>query len=869
MEGATPTIERAEPAVGGAAETGAATTLEQRLCEVLAEVLHAETVSPDGHFFDELGADSMVMAHFCARVRKLKDLPSITMKQVYASPTIRGLAAALAPAAPPPAAVTASSVAVAPKPQAPVELPEPIATWRYVLCGILQYLTGFVFVAGGSEAVVRAYAWTLAGSGPLDLYLRSLLVTTALLLTWIAVPIVVKWLLVGRWKPQKIRIWSLAYFRFWFVKAMIQSSPLALFPSPIFALYLRVLGAKIGRNVLFMTRSVPVFTDLLTIGDNAVIRKDSYVLCYRARAGWIESGPVRIGKDAVVGEMTVLDIDTSIGDGAQIGHSSSLLAGQSIPAGEHWHGSAARQTTAVDYAAVEPARCSLLRKTVYCLITMLPSFVLAPALMAIIAQIVVWLAGRPYFASLEAAAFGHHEFYRDALIASTALFLVGIILGLVSVVTIPRLLNRALQPDKAYPLYGFHYWVRGRISRLTNIRFFTYLFGDSSYIVYYLRAIGYDLSKVVQTGSNFGMDVKHDNPFLVTIGSGTMVADGLSSINTEYSSTSFRVARVRIGADNFLGNHVAYPSQGKTGDNCLLATRVMVPLDGEVRQGLGLLGSPSFEIPRTVNRDSRLSENFAGDELQRRLSRKNRHNLISMGLFLLVHWVHASLMLLLAFAVVEVFPAFRSAAIAVAVMVVPFLTVIYYSLVERASALFRALEPRTCSIYDPYFWFHERHWKLMTTNGQLRPFDGTPLKGLVWWLLGVRVGRRVFDDGCSIPEKTMVTIGDDCTLNQGCIIQPHSQEDGGFKSDRVRIGAGCTLGVAALVHYGVVMGDGAELAPNSFLMKGEEIPAGARWGENPARELDSECAVEAAPAITTPHPPIVDEVALANGGQEA
>jgi hypothetical protein len=36
------------------------------------------------------------------------------------------------------------------------------------------------------------------------------------------------------------------------------------------------------------------------------------------------------------------------------------------------------------------------------------------------------------------------------------------------------------------------------------------------------------------------------------------------------------------------------------------------------------------------------------------------------------------------------------------------------------------------------------------------------------------------------------------------------------------------------------MGDGEELAPDSFLMKGEDIPPHARWGGNPARELRGE-----------------------------
>ena len=119
----------------------------------------------------------------------------------------------------------------------------------------------------------------------------------------------------------------------------------------------------------------------------------------------------------------------------------------------------------------------------------------------------------------------------------------------------------------------------------------------------------------------------------------------------------------------------------------------------------------------------------------------------------------------------------------------------------------------------------------------LHIFDGTPFKNLVWRSLGVKVGRRVYDDGCFLPERTLVTIGDGCALNAGSEIQCHSQEDGTFKSDRIVLGAGCTIGVGALVHYGVTMGDGSVLAPDSFLMKGEEVPPGARWGGNPAREM--------------------------------
>jgi len=40
-----------------------------------------------------------------------------------------------------------------------------------------------------------------------------------------------------------------------------------------------------------------------------------------------------------------------------------------------------------------------------------------------------------------------------------------------------------------------------------------------------------------------------------------------------------------------------------------------------------------------------------------------------------------------------------------------------------------------------------------------------------------------------------------------------------------------------MVHYGVTMRDGAKLATGSFLMKGEEVPPGAVWGGNPAKEM--------------------------------
>ena len=79
-----------------AAGTGLAT--ETLLAEVLAVILRVDNVPVDSNFFTDLGADSLVMAQFCARVRKRNGLPPVTIKDVYQHPTIAALSAALVPA---------------------------------------------------------------------------------------------------------------------------------------------------------------------------------------------------------------------------------------------------------------------------------------------------------------------------------------------------------------------------------------------------------------------------------------------------------------------------------------------------------------------------------------------------------------------------------------------------------------------------------------------------------------------------------------------------------------------------------------------------------------------------------------------------
>jgi non-ribosomal peptide synthetase-like protein len=814
-----------------------ATSSEGILAGMLADVMKAGQVPVDSHFFDDLGADSLVMAKFCARVRKHGGLPVMSMKDIYAHPTIRSLAEAFG-IADAEAQVDLDAIATLIQPRDPVLLRSaaPASTRQYLMCGALQLLFFLCYAWVAALVGARAYEWISAAKGYEQIYLRSVVFGGAGFIVLCTIPIVAKWVLIGRWKPQQIRVWSLGYFRFWIVRTLVRSNPLALLTvgSPLYVWYLRALGAKVGKGTVIFSRHVPVCTDLLTIGPDTVIRKESFFACYRAYAGWIQVGRVTIGRNVFIGEKTVLDINTSMGDVSQLGHASSLHSGQRVRTAERWHGSPAQRTD-LNYLRVSAKPGSAFRRIRFSAVTLFCLFFLSLPLIE--GGVFLLLTAVPTLGTVldpGMSAITTPALYLDALVLSLVLFFGPVLLGLLVVASVPRLLSVFIKPCAVYPLFGFHDRIHRAIARMTGVKFFTRLFGDSSYIVHYLRWLGYDLGQVVQSGSNFGTDVGQENPYMTIIGSGTMVADGLHIMNADVSATSFRVSPVYIGGDSFFGNNIFYPAGGRVGDNCLIATKAMIPLDGKVREGVGLLGSPSFEIPRTVDRDQAVVLDEA--EQRRQLRAKNWHNLRTIGIFLFARWLHVFLVTVLALAAFDSYGGFAQLEMALLFAVSVMITPVYFVLVERLVRGFRPLQPQYCSIYDPYFWRHERLWKVPAEK-YVQMFNGTPFKNLIWRALGAKVGKRVFDDGCHFTERSLTIVGDDVMLNAGSEIQCHSQEDGAFKSDRTAIGNGCTIGVGAFVHYGVRMGDRSVLAPDSFLMKGEEIPPRARWGGNPAREM--------------------------------
>jgi non-ribosomal peptide synthetase-like protein len=836
-----PTARRAAGPAGEVA--AAATDTERVLADALARTLGLDRVSVDSDFFADLGGNSLLMAQFSALVRKESGLPVLSMREIYSNPTVRKLAQILGDAA------------LVPSGPAPTGTVVRGSTARHLATGALQLLFALGAVLVVAYVLVIGLQWVAAGSDLPAMYGRSAAFAVGGYVAACTLPILAKWVLVGRWTEQRFRLWGVAHFRFWLVATLVRTNPLVLFRgTPLYVLYLRALGGRIGRGVVILSRKVPVCTDLITIGAGSVLRKDVSFAGYRAHAGHIEAGPIDIGRDAVVGDASVLDVGTRLGDGAQLGHASSLQTGQVVPDGQRWHGSPA-EPTGTDFRAVEPRRCGSLRRFGYSALQLAWVALvlsLAPAGLVLLGTRAPALSG---LLGPGEGALTTWDLHRTAMLLAAVPFVIGLPVGLVVVLTVPRLLNLLIRPDRTYPLYGVHFWISRVISRLSNTGF-TRLLGDSAFVTDYLQWLGYDLSRVEQTGSNFGLIMAHDTPYLSAVGTGSMISDGLTISNIDYSSTSFRVGQVSIGERNFFGNLITVPTGSTVGENCLVATKAMVPIDGPVHHDVGLLGSPPFEIPRSVQRDGRFDHLRAPDVLPGRLAAKTRHNAVTIGIHLLVLWFLSYIGVLAALAALALFSLFGAPGIALVVVTAVLLGFGTLVLVERASTGFRALNPQFCSIYEKYFWGHERFWKLTTTS-VFDVFNGTAFKGLVLRLLGVRVGRRVFDDGCSIPEKSLVTIGSDTVLGAGSALWGHSLEDGTFKSDRVVVGAGCTVGTAAFVLYGAAMGDGAVLEADAFLMKGEEMAPFARWQGNPATEVRAVAAAPAPAQAPAPTGPVV------------
>ncbi|MCK6424300.1 MAG: amino acid adenylation domain-containing protein [Burkholderiaceae bacterium] len=826
--------------------------LEEGIAQTLAPLLGLPQVSATAHFFDELGAHSLLMARLGAQLRVRLGRDDLSMRLCYAHPSVRALAQALAasgsPAGAPPQAA-AEGVAVSP-PAASTLAHRTAPRGAYLATGAAQLAALLAYLLAQAALLLPGLDWLLAAQGAGQAWGRAAAVGAAVWGLAAGLPLLLKWTLVGRWQAGRFPLWGLRYLRFWLIRQLLRLSPMQLAAgTPLYTLYLRLLGARVAWSAHVGTPLIPVCSDLVRIGEGSVIHRHVRMDGYRAEAGHIELGPVTLGRDCQVGESSLVDLHTEMGDGSRLAHASALLRGQRIAAGVAAQGSPAQAAPIGADGAVTTAeageRPSAARMAGFTAAQLTLLFGLWLPLPLWLGWLLLGDVGQRVdeLFDLHLYARGHAMHWdrlEAALGAGVAAFFAWLAGRSLLALGLARLLARALPTGRALPLYGLHHALLRVVTGLSNSKFHCELMGDSSYVTGYLRALGYRfVGGVVQTGSNFGMNQEHDVPALCRFGRGSMVSDGLIVANTALTAARFRLEAATLGANSFVGNGVLLPAGARVGDDCLLATKVMLPLDGPLRSGVGLLGSPPFEIPRSVQRDRDLDLRRDPALFAQRLRAKDRSNLVTLLLFLGLHGGAAGLGSALLYLAYVALPTHPVAALALGGALAWGLLLGWYILADRCAQGWRPLQPRQGSIYEPAFWRHERLWKLGLSGDSalLRPLQGTPAMGLLWRALGARVGRQLFDDGCAMPEKTLVRLGDHATLGAQSLLQGHSLEDGVFKSDHLRLGDRFSLGAKGFVHYGVVAGDGVRVDPDAFVMKGEQLADGACWRGNPAQAV--------------------------------
>ena len=472
----------------------------------------------------------------------------------------------------------------------------------------------------------------------------------------------------------------------------------------------------------------------------------------------------------------MLDIDTSMGDGAQLGHTSSLHAGQAVPAGERWHGSPAQRDRGGLPGGRPGATAARSRRVVYC----------ARAAAAACSWCTCrWRSAArsccsPPVPQLDDAARSPDRLAftelgvlrRRAGRSPSCCSSARCSSASLVVVTVPR----AAQPrDQAgqglsavrLPLLGPPGDRAHDQQQVLHLRSSATAPTSSTTCA----ASATTCRQVEQTGSNFGTEVKHETPYLSSVGSGTMVADGLSIINADYSSTSFRVSRASIGAHNFLGNNIAYPVAGQDGRQLPARDEGHGPdrragPGGRRAAGLAQLRDPA--VGRARHRGSttwRPATSCAAASPPRTGTTS-----VTMGCSCWCGGCYFFVLTVLAHGRRRPVPT-RSARRR-SRWPASLILAVHRRLLRAGRAGHHrpsgALRPLYCSIYDPYFWRHERFWKL-ARRSYLAASSTAPVQGLDLAAAGRPDRQAGLRRRLRITERTLVTIGDDCTLNAGSI----------------------------------------------------------------------------------------------------
>ncbi|BCY10814.1 Pls/PosA family non-ribosomal peptide synthetase [Actinoplanes sp. L3-i22] len=179
--------------------------------------------------------------------------------------------------------------------------------------------------AGGWVAALAAGPVLLAGA-----IAAALLATAA------------KWLLVGRFRVTEHALWTSFVWRNELADTFVEAFAAPwLFRfangTPLLSMWLRTLGAKIGRGVWLETYWLPEY-DLVRLGAGATVNRGCVVQTHLFHDRIMAMDEVTLGAGATLGPHGIVLPGASIGDGTTVGPGSLVTRGDAVPGGSRWLG---------------------------------------------------------------------------------------------------------------------------------------------------------------------------------------------------------------------------------------------------------------------------------------------------------------------------------------------------------------------------------------------------------------------------------------------------------------------------------------------------------------------------------------------------
>ncbi|MBU3749802.1 MAG: amino acid adenylation protein, partial [Mycobacterium sp.] len=156
------------------------------------------------------------------------------------------------------------------------------------------------------------------------------------------IAVAAKWLVVGRIKAVEKPLWSPFVWRNEVADTFVETVAAPWFAraasgTPVMNLWLRALGARIGRGVWCETYWLPE-ADLVTLGDASTVNRGCVVQTHLFHDRIMRMDTVVLEDGATLGPHCVALPASRIGAGATVGPASLVMRGDEVPPSTRWQG---------------------------------------------------------------------------------------------------------------------------------------------------------------------------------------------------------------------------------------------------------------------------------------------------------------------------------------------------------------------------------------------------------------------------------------------------------------------------------------------------------------------------------------------------